>query len=87
MLVINNALRIASRCGNLPLVEFLVSKGADIHNGNNIALIWASYYGHLDIVKFLADKGANIHTYKLGKNSNISVKTYILYRRFISMFD
>ena len=52
---------MASKNGHLHVVEFLVSKGADIHAHNDYALKWASENGHLSVVKFLVSKGANIH--------------------------
>ena len=57
------ALRYASANDKLHIVEFLVSKGADIHARNDEALILASQNGHIYVVKFLISNGANIHIY------------------------
>ena len=51
--------------GYLPIVKYLISKGANIEakNINNwIPLLYASYYGKIDVVKFLVSKGANKDT-------------------------
>jgi ankyrin repeat protein len=52
----------ASGHGNLPLVELLVKKGADIHHWNDMVLSSAVYGGHLDVVKFLVNNGADVQT-------------------------
>ena len=57
----NKQLIQASKSGNLDLVKELISKGADIHVGYDLALRWASENGHLEVVKFLVREGADIH--------------------------
>ena len=47
--------------GKLSVVEYLVSKGADIHAGDDWALQMASYNGNLPMVEYLVSKGADIH--------------------------
>jgi ankyrin repeat protein len=60
-----------SSSGKLDIVQYLISKGANIeatdqwifslnHIYGGTSLIYASYYGHLDIVQYLISKGANI---------------------------
>ncbi|MFA6459572.1 MAG: ankyrin repeat domain-containing protein [Candidatus Paceibacterota bacterium] len=56
------ALRLAARCGNLPMVGFLIANGANIHARNNAALLSSAYYGHSTIIRLLIKHGANIHT-------------------------
>ena len=50
---LNDALRWAAENGHLPVVEFLVARGADIHADNERALFRAAQVGHLPVVEFL----------------------------------
>ena len=48
--------------GNLPIVEFLISNGANIEAQNLLdwtALHFASYWGQTDVVKYLISRGEN----------------------------
>ena len=48
--------------GTLPVVEYLISKGANLEAldiGQNTPLHYASQYGKIEIVKYLLSKGAN----------------------------
>ena len=73
----------ASENGHLPVVEYLVQNGANIHANNNSALNWASQNGHLEIVKFLHKEGANIHVQDdkafrwASKNGHLDVMKYL----------
>ena len=54
-------LRAACFRGSLPIVEFLVSRGANFNIANqydNTCLMIAGYKGHADIVEFLLSAGA-----------------------------
>ncbi|EAY22274.1 ankyrin repeat protein, putative [Trichomonas vaginalis G3] len=57
-----NVLQVASEKGNLKLVKYLISVGADKEakdkNGYT-PLIWASRNGHLEVVKYLESVGAD----------------------------
>src|SRR3990167_10232754 len=67
----NTALHVAVEEGNMPLVEYLVTTGADLEAKNkdgDTALTLASYEGHESIVKFLIEKKANLEA--KGKNGN-----------------
>ncbi len=46
---------------NVKGVSMMLSKGADIHAGDDWALRWASGNGRLEVVKYLVEHGANIH--------------------------
>ncbi len=59
----NKALTWASYRGSLPVVKYLVEKGADIHFINDYALRYASLNGHLPVVKYLVENKADIHVY------------------------
>ena len=53
---------MACEKGNLPLVQYLIEKGADIEVKDyfeNTPLHCASSHGYTDIVKYLLSKGAN----------------------------
>ncbi|AGD93027.1 putative ankyrin repeat protein [Megavirus lba] len=56
------ALIIASKNGNLDIVKYLISLGANIHAHENKSVRLACKYGHLDVVKFLVDNGAIFHS-------------------------
>jgi ankyrin repeat protein len=58
----NYALRNAINHGNLPVIKFLVEKGANIHIWFDFPLKIAVKSNRLDIVEFLVEKGADIHT-------------------------
>ena len=48
--------------GHTDIVEYLISKGADVNTANysgRTALHHAAFYGHLDVVKLLLSKGAD----------------------------
>jgi ankyrin repeat protein len=57
----NTLTQIEAQCGNLEVVKYLVSQGADITADDNHALRWASAYGHLKVVKYLVSQGADVH--------------------------
>ena len=44
--------------GHLPVVQFLVEQGANIHADD---LRLAANQGHLDVVRYLVEQGGNIH--------------------------
>ena len=48
----------------MSFVEFLLSKGANINDKDNVgysSIIWASICGHVSVVEMLLSKGANIN--------------------------
>ena len=55
---INNA-----KDGNLKVVKYLISQGADIHAEDDLALRWSVTNGHLKVVKYLVSQGINIHVW------------------------
>jgi ankyrin repeat protein len=55
-----NALMMASLNGDLPLVKFLVDKGAEVSKKGWTALHYAATNGHDDVVSYLLDKSAYI---------------------------
>jgi len=61
--IINNALRRSAIVGNLRLVKYFVSIGADVHTHDDDALRWSADGGHLNMVKFLVGIGADIHVW------------------------
>jgi ankyrin repeat protein len=53
----------AARQGHMPIVDFLINKGADINavnKWNNTALHWAAYNGRTAVIILLAKKGARL---------------------------
>ena len=50
----------ASKKGYLGMVNYLVSRGANVRAGRDHALRFASKEGHLGVVKYLVSKGADI---------------------------
>ena len=60
----SSPLRIASFMGHLPMVKFLVEKGADVNSVNNFGLsvlMVAAYDEFEDIVIHLLDNGADVN--------------------------
>ena len=57
--------RDTSHLGNVRIVKYLVSQGANVNHDDNYdgltPLIYASRDGHLDIVKYLVSHGANVN--------------------------
>ena len=60
--MLNEALIVAAKNGDLQTVVSVIDMGADIHFNNDDALDSASSSGHLHIVQYLLGRGANIHT-------------------------
>jgi len=52
--------KFACREGHSPIVELLLSMGADVHHNDDAALSDAITGGHLEIVKMLVQHGATI---------------------------
>ena len=50
----------ACKSGDLEVVMYLVSQGADVRADNNWAVRYASYYGHLEVVRYLVSQGADV---------------------------
>lgn len=62
--LVNEALIIVSKLGNIKSVNFLIENGADVNTQNEkgiTALMLASRFGHIETVKFLIEKGANVN--------------------------
>jgi hypothetical protein len=53
--------RFACLYGHLKIVEYFVSRGANIRSQNDAAIHWAALKGHLEVVKYLHEAGADIH--------------------------
>ena len=56
-------LMIACQAGNLENVDYLISRGADIHTDVDYPLQIAAQLGHLHVVEYLVRAGANIGVY------------------------
>jgi len=57
---------LASSCNQLESVKFLIQEGADLHKGDESALITATEAGHFSLVQYLLHEGANIHAQEEG---------------------
>ena len=58
------SLALAIKSGHLPVVEFLLSKGAEQHLRDKAScLTLAIFSGHLNIVEFLLRRGADLYLY------------------------
>lgn len=55
------AVSMASYCGHIPVINYLVHKGFDIRADDEYALRNALQSGNLEVVKYLINLGANIH--------------------------
>ncbi len=49
--------------GSAQGVSMMLSKSANIHAKDDLALIWASRNGHLEVVKYLIENGADVHAW------------------------
>ena len=59
----NSGLHLAASGGHLPVVEFLVSEGADVNttnDDNETALTEAAFSGHLEVCQYLVSNGADV---------------------------
>jgi len=85
-------LHVAIEKENLEIVEFLISKGANVHvlrdwhNGNTL-LHWAAGKDNLDIVKLLVSKGLDVNAKDKGgltplhtaaKNPNVAIAEFLI---------
>ena len=64
----------ASAKGNLPMVEHLVKKGADVTAKDELgytSLHFASVYGYLHVVEHLVKKGANTEAKDKVRQANL----------------
>lgn len=62
---IGTGLMIAAWRGDMPMMELLVSRGADVNRANALgerALMHAAWRGHADAVKWLVARGARINS-------------------------
>jgi ankyrin repeat protein len=55
--------------GELELIKFLASQGADLRAKNDMALTNASYGGALDVVRYLVEKGSQLNIGYMGKDA------------------
>lgn len=72
----NTGLHIASKMGNLDLVELLLNLGADIEAKNMVKqtpICLAIRYGNLSVFNYLLKKGANLNLTDVEKNSPIQI--------------
>src|SRR3989344_2772907 len=69
---------------HLPVVQYLLDQGADIHAENDCALRWSAYNGHLPVVQYLLEHGADIHAKNdlalrwSAENGHLPVVQYLL---------
>jgi ankyrin repeat protein len=56
----NSLVITASKVGQLKILMYLVSLGADIRTNNDSVVRWASGNGHLAMVRYLVSRGADI---------------------------
>ncbi len=74
----------SAELGYLPVVIYLVEKGANIHAYDDKALRWAADNGHSPLVTYLVEQGADIHAvadYAIrwaAKNGHLLVVIYLV---------
>jgi ankyrin repeat protein len=83
--LISSAFTGAALYGNLPILKYLIEKGADIHIDHDIALRRAAEHGHLHILKYLIDTVGMVANYNIlvrasaiSPNSNLGVVHYLI---------
>ena len=60
---LGEALRIATIYDNIPILEYLLGKGADIHYNRDAAIRMATQRNKLNVVKFLLQNGADYNAF------------------------
>jgi ankyrin repeat protein len=55
------SLLLASKKGNLAIIQLLLEYGVNIHEKKDEAMREAAYHGQLEAVKLLVEKGCDIH--------------------------
>ncbi|KTD03251.1 ankyrin repeat domain-containing protein [Fluoribacter gormanii] len=90
----NTPLMVAAGRGNLNIIEYLLEKGADLHQSNNhgeSAVIFAVENGQLNTLKFLDEKGVDLTIVNnkgenpllvAAKNGHLACVSYLLDRGF-----
>lgn len=61
--VVDKAILLACKNGNITIIEYLISTGHDLNTVSDLCFPGACAGGDLDTVKYLKDKGLNIHTF------------------------
>lgn len=74
----DHALLVATAVGNLPIVEFLVEKGANVNATSSVgfdvsSIVIACQNGYNDIVEFLIEKGARVNVLYSMTNSPLAM--------------
>lgn len=57
--IVNEVLEAGARRGDIDVVQFAMSHGADIHHGRDMALRLASEKNHLIVMRYLLEFGAS----------------------------
>ena len=75
----------ACKSGDLEVVKYLVSQGANVtDDNNNYAVQVASMNGHLEVIKYLVSQGADVTSYNnwalryASKNGHLEVVKYLV---------
>ena len=81
---VNDLLIAAVGAEELPLAEYALRHGADIHIHDDYPLRYAAEQGNFEVVKFLVDRGADIHIYGdyaltwASTNGNLKMVKYLV---------
>lgn len=73
----NENLVISSQNGELSLVKYFLSQGADFRKNEHKAFRDACLFGHLSVVKYLLELGSDIHAYDECALTWASVEGYL----------
>jgi ankyrin repeat protein len=82
--VFSSALQIAAFKGDIPMIEFLLSRRPDVHHGNSWQrgppVEWAAQRGHLEAVQLLLDHGSSPSFALIGASSTgqVHIIKYLL---------
>lgn len=82
-----DTLGLAAMNGHDKLCSYLLSKGADVHSGNDYALRWACDHGQLKPVKLLVENGAyieaqdNFSIFWANENKHYEIVDYLLEKK------
>jgi len=84
LLYSNDALQCGALYGNVEIVKYLMSIGADIHANRDWALQLSAMKGHIDVVKYLVSNGADIRRWDdyplhaAAKNGHLDIVKYLI---------
>ncbi len=82
--ILDKMLTEMAKEGSVQGISIMLSKGANIRAGDDLALIWSIRNRHLEVIKYLVERGANIHAYNdkalttFSQNGHLEMVKYLV---------